>query len=106
MKCEDCLHYKVCLLGARINGETGTCLEFKDKSRFVELPFIAMIEQSIKDGKFNQKQSTQKFNGINAVVYIDKKKWGIPLIDICGEIPYKKDEAEQRLAVLKVGAKQ
>ena len=38
MTCKDCVHYDVCLLGACINGATGTCLNFKDKSRFIELP--------------------------------------------------------------------
>ena len=38
MTCKDCVHYDVCLLGACINGVTGTCLNFKDKSRFIELP--------------------------------------------------------------------
>lgn len=38
MTCKDCIHYDVCLLGACINGGTGTCLNFKDKSRFIELP--------------------------------------------------------------------
>ena len=38
MTCKDCIHYDVCLLGACINGVTGTCLNFKDKSRFIELP--------------------------------------------------------------------
>ena len=63
----------------------------------VELPCIAMIERSIKDGKMNPKHSEQKFNGRYAVVYIDKSKWGTPLIDICGDIPYNTEEAEKAL---------
>ena len=38
MTCKNCVHYDVCLLGACIKGITGTCLNFKDKSRFIELP--------------------------------------------------------------------
>ena len=63
----------------------------------VELPCIAMIERSIKDGKMNPKHSEQKFNGRYAVVYIDKSKWNTPLIDICGDIPYNTEEAEKAL---------
>ena len=36
--CKDCIYYEVCPLGLEIKGETGTCLKFKDKSRFVEVP--------------------------------------------------------------------
>ena len=39
MNCKDCFHYEVCLLGACVNGKTGTCLKFIDKSRVVELPY-------------------------------------------------------------------
>lgn len=38
MTCKNCVHYDVCLLGACIKGITGTCLNFKDKSSFIELP--------------------------------------------------------------------
>ena len=38
MNCKDCLHYDVCLLGARVNGATGTCQNYKDKSIVIELP--------------------------------------------------------------------
>ena len=113
MSCKDCFHYEACKgtysevrenplyeFDGEMYADSG-CETFKDKNRVVELPFIAMIEQSIKDGKFNKKKSTQKFNGINAVVYIDKSKWGIPLIDICGEIPYNPEEAKNRIEALK-----
>ena len=36
--CKDCLHFDVCLLGARVNGVTGTCSNYKDKSDWVHLP--------------------------------------------------------------------
>ena len=38
MNCRDCLHFDVCLLGARVNGETGTCSNYKDKSEWIHLP--------------------------------------------------------------------
>ena len=36
--CKDCLHFDVCLLGARVNGATGACPNYKDKSDWVYLP--------------------------------------------------------------------
>lgn len=36
--CKDCLHFDVCLLGAGVNGATGTCPNYKDKSEWVNLP--------------------------------------------------------------------
>ena len=36
--CKDCLHFDVCLLGARVNGAAGACPNFKDKSEWVHLP--------------------------------------------------------------------
>lgn len=73
------------------------------KGEIVELPCIAMIEQGLVDGKMKQTQEAQGFNGRYAVVYIDKMKCKIPLIDICwsreGKCRYI--EAERRLAELK-----
>lgn len=37
MSCKDCLYYEVCPLGLAVNGETGTCLKFKNKADFVEV---------------------------------------------------------------------
>ena len=62
-------------------------------------PFIAMIEQSLSGGKMKP-QRDQRFNGRYAVVYFDPKKWSSPLIDICGT-PYNREEAEERMKVLK-----
>lgn len=50
-----------------------------------------------ENGEFCKKQSEQKFNGRYCVVYLDKKKWASPLIDICGTKCYNKDEAEARI---------
>lgn len=77
------------------------CSHFKDKSRIIELPFIAMIEQYLVNGKFADNIYLQKFNGRYATVYIDKNKWGTPLIDICGKSSYRTEEAEERLKELK-----
>lgn len=57
-----------------------------------------MIEQEIKNGKFNIKRTNR--NGAIAVVYIDKKKWSKPLIDITSQY-YNDEEAEQRILELK-----
>lgn len=77
------------------------CEYFNDKSRIIELPFIAMIEQYLVNGKFADNIYLQKFNGRYATVYIDKNKWGTPLIDICGKYSYNTEEAEARLKELK-----
>nr|DAG79061.1 MAG TPA: hypothetical protein [Caudoviricetes sp.] len=62
-------------------------------------PFVAMIEQSLSGGEMKP-QRDQRFNGRYAVVYFDPKKWYSPLIDICGT-PYNREEAEERMKVLK-----
>ena len=66
--------------------------------RLVELPFVAMVEQSLQDGEMKP-MADQKHNGRYAVVYVDHNKWKSPLIDICGN-PYNREEAENRMAVL------
>lgn len=75
-------------------------IELLQSDKLIELPFIAMIEQYLVNGKFADNIYLQKFNGICATVYIDKNKWGIPLIDICGKYPYNTEEAEARLKEL------
>ena len=67
----------------------------------IELPFVAMVEQSLQDGKMKP-LGDQKHNGRYAVVYVDHNKWKSPLIDICGK-PYNREEAENRMAALKGG---
>ena len=66
--------------------------------RLLELPFVAMCEQSLQDGKMKP-MGDQKHNGRYAVVYVDHNKWKSPLIDICGK-PYNREEAENRMAAL------
>lgn len=66
--------------------------------RLLELPFVAMVEQSLQDGKMKP-MGDQKHNGRYAVVYVDHNKWKSPLIDICGN-PYNREEAENRMAAL------
>lgn len=116
MTCKDCYHYEACKekfaglkkicvdkpkkhmeLNPRVENR---CQQFKDKSLVVELPFIAMIEQYLVNGKFADNIYLQKFNGRYATVYIDKNKWGTPLIDICGKYSYNTEEAEARLKEL------
>ena len=73
-------------------------LQAEQDGRLVELPFVAMVEQSLQDGKMKP-MADQKHNGRYAVVYVDHNKWKSPLIDICGK-PYKREEAENRMAAL------
>ena len=73
-------------------------LQAEQDGRLVKLPFVAMVEQSLQDGKMKP-MGDQKHNGRYAVVYVDHNKWKSPLIDICGK-PYNREEAENRMAVL------
>ena len=72
--------------------------EAEQDERLLELPFVAMVEQSLQDGK-RKPMADQKHNGRYAVVYVDHNKWKSPLIDICGK-PYNREEAENRMAAL------
>ena len=104
MTCEDCLYYNFC---KNQYGDTDYfddediiydvekyCGKAEDKSKYTKLPFIAMIEQFIKNGKFDKRNTTH--NGKYAVVYMDKSKWGIPIIDITSKY-YNAEEAEKAL---------
>lgn len=71
---------------------------------YIKLPFVAMVEQSLKDGKMTP-QKDQSNNGRYAVVYSDPKKWTSPLIDICGK-HYDRGEAEARMEELLEGGKE
>lgn len=76
-------------------------VQAEQDGRLVVLPFVAMVEQSLQDGKMKP-MGDQKHNGRYAVVYVDHNKWKSPLIDICGK-PYNREEAENRMAALKGG---
>lgn len=65
-------------------------------------PCVAMVEQFIKDGKFDRKHTAH--NGRIAVVYFDKTKYNNPLIDITEQF-YNSDKAYERVEVLKGGEK-
>ena len=73
-------------------------LQAEQDGGMFEVPFVAMVEQSLQDGKMKP-MGDQKHNGRYAVVYVDHNKWKSPLIDICGK-PYNGEEAENRMAVL------
>lgn len=73
-------------------------LQAEQDGRLFELPFVAMVEQSLQNGKMKP-MGDQKHNGRYAVVYVDRNKWKSPLIDICGK-PYQREEAEIRMAEL------
>ena len=73
-------------------------MQAEQDGRLVELPFVAMVEQPLQDGKMKP-MADQKHNGRYAVVYVDHNKWKSPLIDICGK-PYNREEAENRMEAL------
>ena len=73
-------------------------LQAEKEGRLLELPFVAMVEQSLQDGKMKP-MGDQKHNGRYAVVYVDHNKWKSPLIDICGK-PYNREEAENRMTAM------
>ena len=64
----------------------------------IVLPCVAMVEQFIKDGKFDRKHTAH--NGRSAVVYVDKSKWNSPLIDITEQF-FNNDKALERIQSLK-----
>lgn len=71
-----------------------------ENGTLAELPFVALINQHLVNGKFVA-GNIQNKNGKYAVVYSDKSKWGSPLIDICGKKAFDKEEVEERLKELK-----
>lgn len=113
--CIDCVHFEVCQYDEQERAEANLepsyrdlskyiadgCKFFKNKADFVELPFVAMVEQFIKDGKSDKKRVAH--NGRFAVVYIDKSKWNCPLIDITEQF-YNDEKAKERIQALKEGA--
>lgn len=98
MLCKDCLHYSVCPYKNSLDITLATrCDNFTARSEWVHLPCVAMVEQFIKDGKFDRRKTAH--NGRIAVVYIDKKKWNSPLIDITEQF-YNTDKAQERIKAL------
>lgn len=65
--------------------------------QLVKFPFIAMVEQSLRDGTMKP-MSDQTHNGRYAVVY-KSERWASPLIDICGT-PYNTEQADERMCEL------
>lgn len=61
-------------------------------------PCIAMVEQVLKDGKMD-KQKTLHCAGKYSVIYVDKSKWQIPLIDITEQF-YNDEAAKKRIQAL------
>lgn len=60
-------------------------------------PCIAMVEQFVKNGKFDNVRTSH--NGKYAVVYVDKSKWNCPLIDIT-EQHYNPEKALERIQMI------
>ena len=76
------------------NRGVGVIADYLLANGVIVLPFVAMVERHIKNGKFDKRYTNH--NGKYAVVYMDKSKWGSPLIDIC-EKHYNREEAEKAL---------
>lgn len=78
--------------------------ELEDKleeGTLVELPCKVMIERTIDDkGNFIKTKKAQAFNGRYGILYVDKQKCTLPLIDVCTEKPYNREAAEARLKEL------
>ncbi len=100
MTCKDCINYNICGEEKPYGNSIRTVCKangwklFKDKSKIIELPCIAMVEQSLKNGKFDRTHTS--YNGKIAVVYIHKTKMNIPLIDITSRY-YNTCEAYDRV---------
>ena len=73
----------------------------KRLEKSVELPFIAMVQQQLNNkGEYDKSNAEQSKNGRYCVVYLDKKLWEIPLIDVCSRQTYGRKFAENRLKEL------
>ena len=94
----DLLAYRASGLTPDELSRAAELVKAEKEGRVARFPFVAMVEQSLQDGKMTP-QKDQKFNGRYAVVYFDKEKWASPLIDICGR-PYNREQAEARMATL------
>ena len=77
-----------------------TIADYLLENGVIVTPCVAMVEQFLKDGKFDKEIHVH--NGKYAVVYVDKSKWGCPLIDIT-EQHYNSKKAEERIQALKGG---
>lgn len=80
------------------DGELEDIADYLLANGVIVTPCVAMVEQFIKDGKFDRKRTAH--NGRIAVVYIDKSKWNSPLIDITEQY-YNTDKAVERIQALK-----
>ena len=77
--CENCIHYEVCPLGLIVDGATGTCLAFKDKSKFVEVVMC-------KECRFWN--NTKGFGENKSHICIRELMWNMPLkepTDFCSK---------------------
>lgn len=69
--CKDCLHFDKCKKIGIFNIETlSICEDFADHSEWLHLPAVAMVEQFIKEGKFDCRRTAH--NGRMAVEIIGK----------------------------------
>lgn len=85
------------------NDKCRKCLSEKEADYLLEngvivTPCVAMVEQFIKDGRFDGRHTAH--NGRTAVVYVDKSKYSLPLIDITEQF-CNTDKAIERVEALK-----
>ncbi|MBR3767548.1 MAG: hypothetical protein IKL10_04825 [Clostridia bacterium] len=106
-QCKDCFHFQVCanvlkqqlfIREVVLKEETPKCEHFILATDVIVTPCVAMVEQFIKDGKFDKKRTSH--NGKFAVVYKDKSKSSYTLIDITEQF-YNAEKAEERIQALK-----
>lgn len=89
-----------CDNGANLQDRIEYIADYLIENGVIVTPCVAMVEQFIKDGKFDKKYKAH--NGRMAVVYFDKSKWNCPLIDITEQF-YNTGKAYERIEVLKGG---
>ena len=70
MTCKDCIHNEMCY--ATHTDESPTCCDFKDKSRFVELPcnegdMVYIVERQYDNGHNTIKSSPKVYGEIHVV---------------------------------------
>lgn len=93
--------------GCQYNQEDGSCdytardADYLLANGVIVTPCVAMVEQVLKDGKMDRPK-TVHYAGKYSVVYVDKSKWKIPLIDITEQC-YNDEKALERIQALKGG---
>lgn len=103
-ECMDCplgILNTVAIQAAELRHRLSELEDKLEEGTLVELPCKVMIERTIDDkGNFIKTKKAQAFNGRYGILYVDKQKCTLPLIDVCTEKPYNREAAEARLKEL------